>query len=73
MSESASRFPWPTSPLPSDGGGGPERDFDVRYYTELLWRSRILLAATAIGGLALGILGRRAPGSRATRPARCSR
>ncbi len=34
----------------------PERDFDVRYYTELLWRRRILLAATAIGGLALGIL-----------------
>jgi uncharacterized protein involved in exopolysaccharide biosynthesis len=36
--------------------GGPERDFDVRYYTDLLWRRRILLAATAIGGLALGIL-----------------
>ena len=37
--------------------GGPERDFDARYYTDLLWRRRILLAATAIGGLALGILG----------------
>ncbi len=54
-----------TAPPPSRNGyaepapheaGGPERDFDVRYYTDLLWRRRILLAATAIGGLALGIL-----------------
>jgi len=43
-------------PLLGDGGGSSERDFDVRYYTSLLWRSRILLAATAVGGLALGIL-----------------
>ena len=43
-------------PSPSPSTAGPERDFDVRYYTELLWRRRILLAATAIGGLALGIL-----------------
>jgi len=42
-------------PVPLEGG--PERDFDVRYYLDLLWRRRILLAATAIGGLALGILG----------------
>jgi capsular exopolysaccharide synthesis family protein len=53
-----------TAPLSSPGGAGPlpaeggsERDFDVRYYLELLWRRRVLLAATAIGGLALGILG----------------
>ena len=48
-----------TAPPPSRNGyaepapheaGGPERDFDVRYYTDLLWRRRILLAATAIGG-----------------------
>jgi succinoglycan biosynthesis transport protein ExoP len=56
-----------TTPPPSRDGyaapgpaglepGIPERDFDVRYYTDLLWRRRILLAATAIGGLALGIL-----------------
>ncbi|MCG6924511.1 MAG: polysaccharide biosynthesis tyrosine autokinase [Acidobacteria bacterium] len=42
---------------PAPVEGGPERDFDVRYYLDLLWRRRILLAATAIGGLALGILG----------------
>jgi succinoglycan biosynthesis transport protein ExoP len=42
-------------PPPPDAVGA-ERDFDVRYYTDLLWRRRILLAATAIGGLALGIL-----------------
>jgi succinoglycan biosynthesis transport protein ExoP len=36
--------------------GAPARDFEVRYYAELLWRRRILLAATAAGGLALGIL-----------------
>ncbi|MCG6920874.1 MAG: polysaccharide biosynthesis tyrosine autokinase [Acidobacteria bacterium] len=53
-----------TPPLPRHGyadpappeAGVPERDFDVRYYTDLLWHRRILLAATAIGGLALGIL-----------------
>jgi capsular exopolysaccharide synthesis family protein len=52
------------APLPRNGyaepappeGAGAERDFDVRYYTDLLWRRRILLTATAIGGLALGIL-----------------
>jgi polysaccharide biosynthesis transport protein len=37
-------------------GGTANRDFEVRYYAELLWRRRILLAATAIGGLALGSL-----------------
>jgi succinoglycan biosynthesis transport protein ExoP len=44
------------SPEHAEGPGGGERDFDVRYYTDLLWHRRILLAATAIGGLALGIL-----------------
>lgn len=37
-------------------GGGTARDFEVRYYAELLWRRRILLVATAVGGLALGVL-----------------
>jgi capsular exopolysaccharide synthesis family protein len=44
------------SPEPTEPAAGGERDFDVRYYTDLLWHRRILLAATAIGGLALGIL-----------------
>lgn len=33
-----------------------ERELDFRYYAEMLWRSRFLLLATALGGLALGIL-----------------
>src|SRR5687767_5903408 len=32
------------------------RELDTRYYAGLLWRSRILLAAAALGGLALGLL-----------------
>ena len=45
-------------PRPGDvDQGAAPRDFEVRYYAELLWRRRILLAATAIGGLALGVLG----------------
>jgi capsular exopolysaccharide synthesis family protein len=44
-------------PRPGDvDPGGAPRDFEVRYYAELLWRRRILLAAAAIGGLGLGIL-----------------
>jgi polysaccharide biosynthesis transport protein len=39
----------------TDADGAP-RDIEVRYYFELLWRRRILLAAAAIGGLALGVL-----------------
>jgi succinoglycan biosynthesis transport protein ExoP len=35
---------------------GAPRDIEVRYYVELLWRRRILLAAAALGGLALGVL-----------------
>jgi capsular exopolysaccharide synthesis family protein len=46
--------PLPYEPSPAEGG--PDRDFDVRYYTELLWRRRFLLTAAAVGGLALGIL-----------------
>ncbi len=33
-----------------------EREVDFRYYADLLWRSRLLVAATALGGLGLGIL-----------------
>jgi capsular exopolysaccharide synthesis family protein len=32
------------------------RDVEVRYYAELLWRRRALLAGAAIGGLALAVL-----------------
>jgi len=39
----------------TDAEGAP-RDIEVRYYVELLWRRRILLAAAAVGGLALGVL-----------------
>jgi len=39
----------------SESEGAP-RDIEVRYYIELLWRRRILLAAAAIGGLAIGVL-----------------
>ena len=39
----------------ADAEGAP-RDIEVRYYVELLWRRRILLAAAAVGGLALGVL-----------------
>jgi succinoglycan biosynthesis transport protein ExoP len=41
---------------PSDSDLGGPRDFEVRYYAELLWRRRILLAAVAVGGLSLGVL-----------------
>ena len=44
-------------PRPGDvDPGGAPRDFEVRYYADLLWRRRILLAAVAIGGLGLGVL-----------------
>ena len=33
------------------------RELDLRYYAELLWGRRVLLLATAVGGLALGLLG----------------
>ncbi len=34
----------------------PETDLDVRYYLELLWRQRLLIATCAVVGLGLGIL-----------------
>ncbi len=42
-------------PFDVDPGGAP-RDLEVRYYAELLWRRRVLLAAAAVGGLGLGVL-----------------
>ena len=41
---------------PPELDGGAPREVEIRYYAELLWRRRILLAAAAIGGLALGVL-----------------
>jgi capsular exopolysaccharide synthesis family protein len=41
---------------PADPTLGP-REFELRYYAELLWRRRFLLLAAALGGLALGVLG----------------
>jgi succinoglycan biosynthesis transport protein ExoP len=35
---------------------GAPREIEVRYYLDLLWRRRVLLAALAIGGLLLGVL-----------------
>ena len=43
-------------PPDADPGAG-QRDFEIRYYGDLLWRRRKLLAATAVGGLLLGVLG----------------
>jgi capsular exopolysaccharide synthesis family protein len=34
----------------------PEREVDARYYLDLLWRSRLLLLAAALGGLGLAFL-----------------
>jgi capsular exopolysaccharide synthesis family protein len=34
----------------------PPREFELRYYAELLWRRRTLLLAASLGGLALGVL-----------------
>ncbi|MEE8218482.1 MAG: Wzz/FepE/Etk N-terminal domain-containing protein, partial [Vicinamibacteria bacterium] len=58
-----------TAPLPQgNGDAGPvpasvvpdrefaERDFEIRYYTELFWHRKFLLTAMAVGGLALGVL-----------------
>jgi len=35
---------------------GSERELDVRYYLELLWRGRIVIAACALVGAGLGLL-----------------
>jgi succinoglycan biosynthesis transport protein ExoP len=46
------------SALPDDprlsAASALERDLDLRYYAELLWQRRVLLAAAALGGLLLG-------------------
>jgi polysaccharide biosynthesis transport protein len=42
-------------PFEPEGALAP-REFELRYYAELLWRRRILLTAAALGGLALGVL-----------------
>ncbi len=43
--------------LANSGSEPPsERQLDVRYYTDLLWKSRYFIAATAVVGLALGLL-----------------
>ena len=44
------RLPAPPRPRPSEGA------IDVRYYADLLWRSRILIATAAVLGLGLGLL-----------------
>jgi polysaccharide biosynthesis transport protein len=46
----------PLTPPPAAPNAGVDRDLDSRYYGELLWRSRTLLVAAAIGGLGLGVL-----------------
>ena len=33
-----------------------EREVDFRYYADLLWRSRLIVAVAALGGLGLGVL-----------------
>lgn len=38
------------------GPAASERDLDVRYYLDLLWRGRLLLATAALLGLGLGLL-----------------
>ena len=43
-------------PHPADQAPQTDRDVDARYYADLLWRSRLLLIAAALGGLGLGIL-----------------
>ncbi len=45
----------PASPRPAETGP-LERELELRYYAELLWQRRTLLAAGALGGLLLGVL-----------------
>jgi capsular exopolysaccharide synthesis family protein len=45
-----------SAPPPVPAGGLSPRELDTRYYAGLLWRSRLLLVAAALGGLALGLL-----------------
>jgi len=51
MEMSATLPPPGPAPLPP-----ADRDLDLRYYADLLWRSRILVTAAVVGGLALGLL-----------------
>jgi polysaccharide biosynthesis transport protein len=37
-------------------GGLFEQEFDLRYYADVLWRGRTLVLATAVTGIALGLL-----------------
>jgi capsular exopolysaccharide synthesis family protein len=42
--------------LEDQAPAGSERDLDVRYYVELLWRGRVVVLACALVGAALGVL-----------------
>ena len=42
--------------MSTGAGTTSEGDLDVRYYLDVLWRGRVLLVATAVVGLALGVL-----------------
>jgi polysaccharide biosynthesis transport protein len=44
------------STIPADFTAPSERELDLRYYTDLLWRARWVLLTTAIVGLGLGVL-----------------
>jgi capsular exopolysaccharide synthesis family protein len=44
------------STLATAPGAPPERDLDLRYYADLLWRGRAIVATTAVVGLSLGWL-----------------
>jgi succinoglycan biosynthesis transport protein ExoP len=45
-----------STPLPAAGGGPSDSSIDFRYYGTLLWKSRALLATSAVLGLALGLV-----------------
>jgi capsular exopolysaccharide synthesis family protein len=44
------------TPTPAEPPPRSERELDSRYYAGLLWRSRLLILAAALGGLGLAIL-----------------
>jgi succinoglycan biosynthesis transport protein ExoP len=41
---------------PSDLPGGSESDLEFRYYLDLLWRARLIIAAATAAGLLLGVV-----------------
>ena len=44
-------------PLPHGATAGPsEIPLDLRYYLDVVWRGRALIAAAALAGLSLGLL-----------------